>query len=153
MVCDLCPGRMWWQAQLQPLARDALRCSRPRCDKAPNLDEGLQRLNRYREDPVPFHVTVSMLSGRTRSILGLHARDRFARLLVKIGQEFNIPPAEVQVSLGNRLLAAGEQDLRLQSLGIQKGLMLTCVRQQQLEEALAGPTESVGAAEPALGTV
>lgn len=131
--CDtLCPGRAWWQAQLQHVQRGAIVG-----DRVPELWDGLKRLQRLRaatngvclDDPPPtFHVTVAMLSGRTAPILGLHATDQFVQLVAKVSDELQIPIREMQVTFGEWISEDDQLHITLGALGLQRGSIVTCVR-------------------------
>eukprot|EP00933_Yihiella_yeosuensis_P018129 TRINITY_DN15001_c6_g1_i1.p1 TRINITY_DN15001_c6_g1~~TRINITY_DN15001_c6_g1_i1.p1 ORF type:complete len:169 (+),score=11.78 TRINITY_DN15001_c6_g1_i1:35-508(+) len=136
----LCPGRSWWKEQVRCQRRKSGDSCRYRSlAEAPCLHDGVKQLQRYSLslldglDPLSgddvFHVTVSMLSGKTRCILGLRPCDRLVQLLERIGTEFEIPPSQIQVSVGSDLLSRAQLGQRLKSLGIRKGHALTCIRQ------------------------
>eukprot|EP00441_Pelagodinium_beii_P045412 CAMPEP_0197620664 /NCGR_PEP_ID=MMETSP1338-20131121/1458_1 /TAXON_ID=43686 ORGANISM="Pelagodinium beii, Strain RCC1491" /NCGR_SAMPLE_ID=MMETSP1338 /ASSEMBLY_ACC=CAM_ASM_000754 /LENGTH=164 /DNA_ID=CAMNT_0043189917 /DNA_START=51 /DNA_END=545 /DNA_ORIENTATION=- len=133
---NLCPGQLWWRAQVQPKSVCAQGSREFCCSQAPSLHEGLKHLERLRHqsshdlrsDARSFHVTVAMMSGQTKQILGLKPGDRLCQLTAKIAAEFGIPADEVQVSMDEAFLDAGNLRRRLHSLGIHKGLTLTCVR-------------------------
>lgn len=92
-----------------------------------NDSAGQDLLNSLSE---PFSVTLALLSGEEKEVVGLTCSDSVSLLRAKAADLYHIPCLEVSLLLGDVLLHSGT----LVGFGIGQGSRVTCVRVDKSEE-------------------
>jgi len=78
----------------------------------------------------PFSLTLALLSGEEKEVVGLRCSDNVSLLRAKAADFFHIPCLEVSLLLGDEPLDSGT----LVGLGIGQGSRISCVRVDKSEE-------------------